>query len=465
VFGTSNWTGFYGGVYAGAAFGRTDIAFANAPVPTSTSPYVVGPIGGVQAGYNYQVNNWVFGAEGEFALARLHGGRSCGLDDGSGNINGFNSLLQECNDRMNWMATLTGRIGYAYGRTLFYVKGGAAWADGRVKVDCIDATSQLCLNVNGNQYPAFNANGTETTWADYDRLGWVIGYGTEFDLGKNWSAKAEYDYIQFGKQTKLATDGETLLYSNSSISRVKVGLNYRFGGETAVEAAPMYTKAAAKAPLVASLYDWRGFYVGANAGGAIASKNWEFFDDGLPGFIGEGTHSASGPIIGGQAGYRAQSGRWVFGVEAQGDWARLRGNNVSIFTFSDDNRTSVDGLGIFTGQVGYTAFDTLLYVKGGAVVASERYSVVDTGTGALKATANDTRWGAAVGAGLEYGFTPNWTAGVDYVHGFLGSKTLDIPDVINGGIYETERIRQRLDLVTLRLNYKFGPSGAVVAKY
>jgi opacity protein-like surface antigen len=471
VYGTSNWTGFYGGVYAGAAFGRTDIAFANAPVPTSSSPYVVGPIGGVQAGYNHQVNNWVFGVEGDVGLARLHGGRPCGLDDGTGNVNGFNPLLQECNDRMNWMATLTGRLGYAYGRTLFYVKGGAAWADGRVKVDCIDATSQPCFNVNGNQYPLFNANGTETTYADYNRVGWVIGYGTEFDLGKNWSAKAEYDYTRFGKQTKLAVDGETLLYSSSSISRVKVGLNYRFGGETAVEtAAPMYTKAPAKAPLVASIYDWRGFYVGANAGGAVASKNWEFFDEfgfntpnGLPGFIGEGTHSASGPIIGGQAGYRGQSGRWVFGVEAQGDWARLRGNNVSIFTFSDDNRTNVDGLGIFTGQVGYTAFDTLLYVKGGAVVASERYNVVDTGTGALKATASDTRWGAAVGAGLEYGFTPNWTAGVDYVHGFLGSKTLDIPSVA-GGIYETERIRQRLDLVTLRLNYKFGQS-AVVAKY
>ena len=82
-----------------------------------------------------------------------------------------------------------------------------------------------------------------------------------------------------------------------------------------------------------------------------------------------------------------------------------------------------------------------------------------------QASLNDTRWGAAVGAGLEYAFTPNVTAGIDYVHGFLGSRTVDIPDLIYGGIYETERIRQRLDLVTLRLNYKFGPSGAVVAKY
>lgn len=472
VFGTSNWTGFYVGGFAGAAAGRTDINFANDPAGAGNRPYVFGPIGGIQAGYNYQINNWVLGAEADVALARLHGGRPCGTDDGSGNPNGFNPLFQECNDRMNWMATAAARVGYAYGRTLFYVKGGGAWADGRVKVDCIDGTNVACLNPLGNQYPVFNANGTETTWANYNRFGWLIGYGTEFDLGKNWSAKAEYDYIQFGAQTQLASDGQTLLYSRTSLSQVKVGLNYRFGSESVVADAPspMYTKAV-KAPLVASNYNWTGFYIGGNVGGAISSKAWEFYDSsgfftptGAPGFVGEGTHSASGPIAGGQVGYRWQTGRVVIGAEAQGNWAKLRGDNVSIFTFTDTNQTRVNSLGIFTGQVGYTAFDTLLYVKGGAVVVNERYNVFNNPTGILESTKSDTRWGAAVGAGLEYAFNPNWTAGVDYVHGFLGTKTFEMPDLIFGGVYETERIRERLDLVTLRLNYKFGPN-AVVAKY
>ncbi len=61
------------------------------------------------------------------------------------------------------------------------------------------------------------------------RVGWTIGYGTEFDLGKNWSAKAEYDYISFGSHTALASDGTTIMRDRADISQVKVGLNYRFG--------------------------------------------------------------------------------------------------------------------------------------------------------------------------------------------------------------------------------------------
>ena len=475
VFGTTNWTGFYVGAHAGAAAGRSDIGFANDPAGAGTSPHVFGPIGGIQVGYNHQVNNWVFGVEGDAGVARIFGARTCGTDagtDGAGNTVRFNPFYQNCNDRMNWTATAAARVGYASGRTLFYVKGGGAWADGRVKVDCIDAISVPCLNPQGNQYPTFNANFTEYTTANYNRFGWLIGYGTEFDLGKNWSAKAEYDYIQFGRQTQLASDAQTLLLSRTSISQVKIGLNYRLGGESAevVSAAPMYTKAA-RAPVVASIYDWTGFYVGGNVGGAVSTKNWEFFDG--VGFVGEGTHAASGPIFGAHAGYRWQSGRAVFGVEAQGNVANMHGANDSFLLFNggqafqaqgDTNQTRIRNLGIFTGQVGYTAFDTLLYVKGGAVVVAESYDVLDFATNALKAQFNDTRWGAAIGAGVEYAFTQNLTAGIDYVHGFMGTKTVDIPDLINGGIYETERIRQRLDLVTLRASYKFSPT-SVVAKY
>jgi|GEM_PF-111921 len=483
--GTTNWTGFYAGVYAGGAYGRADIAMANAAasVGTNTSPYTSGPIGGLQAGYNYQVNNWVLGVEGDVGLAQLHGGRPCGFDRGAGN--GFDPLFQECNDRMNWTGTLAGRVGYAYGRTLFYAKGGVAWADGRVDVNCNDGSSVAfnphCFNVNGNRYPGGTAllgNATDyKTHADYNRVGWMIGYGTEFDLGRNWSAKAEYDYIQFGSQTKTASDGETVLNSRASINQAKIGLNYRFGGGSSAGEA---------APLVASTYDWRGFYIGANTGGAIASNNWDMYDafgfttpNLLPGYTSEGSHSSSGPVAGGQVGYRAQLGRWVFGVEAQGDWAKLRGENVTpivlLGTSLWSNQTRIVSLGVFTGQLGYTAFDTLLYLKGGAVVARERYNVFNTGAEAgnvgggngaavLAGTTTDTRVGAAVGAGVEYGFSPNWSAGVDYVHGFLGTKTYDIPN-LNGGMWATdEHINQSLDMVTLRLNYKFGPS-AVAAKY
>ena len=68
------------------------------------------------------------------------------------------------------------------------------------------------------------------------RVGWTIGYGAEFDLGKNWSAKAEYDYLSFGRHTALVSDGTTIMADRSDISQVKVGLNYRFTPVTAVVA-------------------------------------------------------------------------------------------------------------------------------------------------------------------------------------------------------------------------------------
>ena len=68
------------------------------------------------------------------------------------------------------------------------------------------------------------------------RSGWMIGYGTEFDLGRNWSAKAEYDYIDLGSRTALASDGVSTLRDSGSISQVKIGVNYRFSGPAAVVA-------------------------------------------------------------------------------------------------------------------------------------------------------------------------------------------------------------------------------------
>ena len=65
----------------------------------------------------------------------------------------------------------------------------------------------------------------------------------------------------------------------------------------------------------------------------------------------------------------------------------------------------------------------LLYAKGGAAVTDTRYSDLITGTNTVAASASDTRWGGAVGAGLEYGFAPNWSVGVEYDHLFMGTTT------------------------------------------
>ena len=70
-----------------------------------------------------------------------------------------------------------------------------------------------------------NVAAFSTPW--YTRTGWTLGYGTEFDLGKNWSAKAEWDYLSFGRHTAVATDG-TVMTDKSWVSQVKIGVNYKF---------------------------------------------------------------------------------------------------------------------------------------------------------------------------------------------------------------------------------------------
>jgi outer membrane immunogenic protein len=218
----------------------------------------------------------------------------------------------------------------------------------------------------------------------------------------------------------------------------------------------MYTKA--PPPAVAAVYDWTGFYVGINGGWGSSRNCWDF-----AGVTPEGCHDATGGTIGGQVGYRWQMGQVVFGLEGQGNWADLSGSNVSVAFPAFRNQTRVDAFGLFTGQIGYAFSNVLLYAKGGAAVTGNRYRVFSSTTGALAATANDdTRWGGALGAGVEVGFAPGWSVGVEYDHLFMQDRTLSFTTPA-GAAFGTDRIRQDVDLVTARLNYKFG--GPVVAKY
>jgi outer membrane immunogenic protein len=212
-----------------------------------------------------------------------------------------------------------------------------------------------------------------------------------------------------------------------------------------------YTKAPA---IVEPIYDWSGFYVGINGGGATGRVDWT--DD--SGLGDEGSHNPTGGTVGGQFGYRWQMSSWVFGLEAQGNWADFSGSNISnlsaVFGGTTTNQTKTDAFGLFTGQIGYAWDRALFYVNGGAAVVDNKYTSTTVGQGFD--TINDTRWGAAVGAGFEYAFAPNWSVGFQYDHLFMGTK-----DINDGFI--TDNIKQDVDVFTARLNYKFG--GPVVARY
>jgi outer membrane immunogenic protein len=223
-----------------------------------------------------------------------------------------------------------------------------------------------------------------------------------------------------------------------------------------------------KAPVAAAvaLYDWSGFYIGINGGGGSSHtcRNLVINDDGVPaGNAPEGCHDATGGTAGGQVGYRWQFTNWVFGLEAQGNWANFSGSNLSLFDTTQRAHSRVDAFGLFTGQVGYAWNNVLLYAKGGAAVAADKFEDLAVANNLVLSSAKETRWGAAVGAGLEYGFAPNWSVGVEYDHLFMGSRDLNFTQVGTGAFAGTVAVKQDIDIGLVRVNYRFG--GPVIAKY
>ncbi len=82
---------------------------------------------------------------------------------------------------------------------------------------------------------------------------------------------------------------------------------------------------------------------------------------------------------------------------------------MSLFNPLFSTRVSTDAIGLFTGQIGWAWDAALLYVKGGAAVTNNNVSILTTLGEVELGSASSTRWGATVGAGLEWGFAPNWS--------------------------------------------------------
>src|SRR5271168_474938 len=180
-----------------------------------------------------------------------------------------------------------------------------------------------------------------------------------------------------------------------------------------------YTKAPAFA---APIYNWTSFYVGGHIGGVF---------DGNSNFGGLTTgNNGNGRFLGGLQGgadYQFHP-NWVIGAEAEYSW--IAGNNGSVVfpggqTFTNNQR----GLGSVTGRIGYTWGPALLYVKGGYAFADNNNWLVN-GAGAsvpfaLNGSQNN---GYTVGAGLEYLFTQNWSAKIEYQYYNFGNSSFTAPN-------------------------------------
>src|SRR5580700_2679220 len=230
-------------------------------------------------------------------------------------------------------------------------------------------------------------------------------------------------------------------------------------------AADLPARTYTKAPVVVPepVYNWTGFYIGANGGYGWGSSNWFFSPAGT-----SVSNSTSGGLAGGQIGYNWQvAPNWVVGLEADGDWANIKGStscpNTAFNCFSN-----TDDLASFRGRVGYAAGPALFYGTGGVGYAHTSYSALTVVGGLPASTVAGTatglfgtdRWGYAAGAGIEYGFTPNWSAKIEYMH--YGFSTVTAP-LLTLSVASTTAVGLNIDTVKVGINYRFG--GPIVAKY
>lgn len=185
-----SWTGFYIGVNGGYGFGRSK--WSGLP---QNNFNVNGGMGGGQLGYNWQFGQFVWGLEGDGDWTDLRG---------NANIVNCAGTTGQCQTRNDFLATARGRVGVAMDRLLAYGTGGVA-------VGNIKAT-----------VPTFTAVNT-------DRAGWTAGGGLEYALAPSWSVKAEYLWVDLGKET-CTTMCNLPMGNNVSLttSVVRGGVNYRF---------------------------------------------------------------------------------------------------------------------------------------------------------------------------------------------------------------------------------------------
>jgi outer membrane immunogenic protein len=192
-----------------------------------------------------------------------------------------------------------------------------------------------------------------------------------------------------------------------------------------------------KAPAYAPVFNWTGFYIGVNGGGAFGTSTYNFAGLASTGF------DTSGGLIGGTIGFNYQMGSVVFGVEGDGDWSSISGNSLclgGLFTCQTKN----DWLATVRGRVGY-AFDRVLpYVTGGAAFG-------DIKVGVPAQTIDTTNTGWTLGGGIEYAFMPNWSAKFEYLYVDLGNVGCGLACA---GIVPT-KVDFTTNVVRAGLNYRF----------
>jgi outer membrane immunogenic protein len=228
---------------------------------------------------------------------------------------------------------------------------------------------------------------------------------------------------------------------------------------------PMMTKA----PVLAPYYDWSGFYVGGEVGGGW-SRSQKTVVDGTPAFpagLVFNPLNASGILGGGYAGYNYQVNRaLIIGIDGDYSGADLTGSEATVgptgVTSTDHGK--VGWIATVTGRVGFVVDNNfLIYGKGGWAWAGFSENGVTTSAAGVPVTNlanNDTRNGATVGIGGEWGFAPNWSAKLEYDFVALNtSNFLNTNTTIATGVttFPARSAGSSLNIVKVGISYRFSP--------
>jgi outer membrane immunogenic protein len=209
-------------------------------------------------------------------------------------------------------------------------------------------------------------------------------------------------------------------------------------------AADMPMKAA---PVVAPVFTWTGFYAGLHGGAGWGTVESNIAIGGIS--LPLSSHDINGAVFGGQVGYNYQMGWAVLGVEATGSWSDIKGSAPCLVVITCTTKTDwmASVAGRFGGLVGN---NTLVFVKGGAAWAHDKYDA--NVLGLVDVAASDTRFGWLIGLGGEYRFDPRWSGVIEYDYMDFGKDTVNFGA---GGVTIPVSISHTNHLVKAGLNYKF----------
>jgi outer membrane immunogenic protein len=211
------------------------------------------------------------------------------------------------------------------------------------------------------------------------------------------------------------------------------------------------------APLAPPTYDWSGFYVGGFGGYGFGNQNINN-STGPAGFADfTANFESHGPMAGGEIGYNWMVTRDImFGLEGDGAWTNIRGNDN--FALGWDDANHLKWVGSLRVRSGFTVDRLLMFFTGGWAVGDIDHTNTNPGFGVDTFSAH--RSGLTAGGGIAYAITNNLIGKIEYRYYDLGTYHRDAPT--NGALPYT--VANTYSTVLLGLDFKFG-GGPVVAKY